>query len=224
MSAKPDMKKNKGFTLVELIVVLVILAVLAAILVPTLTGYIDEARNKKDISSAEAALEATRAMFAKQYGINGGTVAPGKPVVPGSTQSNNNGDQDITKTDFAKNVLALVDYPKDKKGNYTKPYLFMVAVGSNLTDVALEKPMEEYEKYTVFYAVYMETDKSKPLYYYNGEWSTENPHVNVSFNNKNVVQNGPLKGKRMQYYLIVNKTGKTIYNKAFWDWIEGLSD
>ena len=34
-------KDNRGFTLVELIVVLVILAVLAALLVPSLTGYID---------------------------------------------------------------------------------------------------------------------------------------------------------------------------------------
>ena len=43
------MKKNnnKGFTLVELIVVLVILAILAAILVPALLGYIDRAREKQ---------------------------------------------------------------------------------------------------------------------------------------------------------------------------------
>ena len=33
------MKENKGFTLVELIVVIVILAILAAILVPALLGY-----------------------------------------------------------------------------------------------------------------------------------------------------------------------------------------
>jgi len=39
-------KNNKGFTLVELIVVLVILAILAAILVPMLLGYIDEAKEK----------------------------------------------------------------------------------------------------------------------------------------------------------------------------------
>ena len=37
-------KKDKGFTLVELIVVLVILAILAAILVPALLGYIDRAK------------------------------------------------------------------------------------------------------------------------------------------------------------------------------------
>ena len=35
-------KNDKGFTLVELIVVLVILALLAAILVPALLGYIDQ--------------------------------------------------------------------------------------------------------------------------------------------------------------------------------------
>ena len=35
------LKDKKGFTLVELIVVLVILAILAALLVPALTGYID---------------------------------------------------------------------------------------------------------------------------------------------------------------------------------------
>ena len=35
---------KRGFTLVELIVVLVILAILAALLIPALTRYIDKAR------------------------------------------------------------------------------------------------------------------------------------------------------------------------------------
>lgn len=41
------LKAKKGFTLVELIVVLVILAILAALLVPSLTGYIDKAKEEQ---------------------------------------------------------------------------------------------------------------------------------------------------------------------------------
>src|SRR6266700_3167396 len=38
------MKNNKGFTLIELAVVLAIIAVLAAVLTPVVTGYLDQAR------------------------------------------------------------------------------------------------------------------------------------------------------------------------------------
>ena len=58
---------KKGFTLVELIVVLVILAVMAAMLVPALTGYIDEARKKKDYNAAAEALTAAQALVAQAY-------------------------------------------------------------------------------------------------------------------------------------------------------------
>ena len=37
---------KKGFTLVEIIVVLVILAILAAIAVPSVLGYVEEAKKK----------------------------------------------------------------------------------------------------------------------------------------------------------------------------------
>ncbi len=60
-------KNNKGFTLVELIVVLVILAILAAILVPALLGYIDRAREKQVTTNAEAALVATQGLMADAY-------------------------------------------------------------------------------------------------------------------------------------------------------------
>ena len=62
---------NKGFTLVELIVVLVILAILAAILVPTLMGYIDKARSEKDFSTAQSVRVAAQSIAAEVYAKNG---------------------------------------------------------------------------------------------------------------------------------------------------------
>ena len=60
-------RNDKGFTLVELIVVLVILAILAAILVPALLGYIDRAREKQVTTNAEAALVAAQGKMADAY-------------------------------------------------------------------------------------------------------------------------------------------------------------
>ena len=70
-------KNNKGFTLVELIVVLVILAILAAILVPTLLGYIDRARSEKDYSTAQTVRVAAQAAIDEAYGDGYKTGATG---------------------------------------------------------------------------------------------------------------------------------------------------
>ena len=58
---------NKGFTLVELIVVLVILAILAAILVPALLGYIDEAKQKQIVLDGKSAYTASQAVMSELY-------------------------------------------------------------------------------------------------------------------------------------------------------------
>lgn len=60
--------KNKGFTLVELIVVLVILAILAALLVPALTGYIDKAKEKKVIAETRMVVMAVQTVASEAYG------------------------------------------------------------------------------------------------------------------------------------------------------------
>ena len=62
------MPNRKGFTLVEVIVVLVILAILAAILVPTLTGYIDRANEKSETVGCRAAVQAAQALATENYG------------------------------------------------------------------------------------------------------------------------------------------------------------
>ncbi len=95
------MKKNnnKGFTLVELIVVLVILAILAAILVPALLGYIDKAREKQVTTNAEAAYVAAQALATEAYG---------KGVTDPSTYVN--ADKIKTLTDIGEDFSVTITY------------------------------------------------------------------------------------------------------------------
>ena len=62
-------QSQRGFTLVELIVVLVILAVLAALLVPSLTGYIDKAKKKAVITEARDVWTASQAALSECYAL-----------------------------------------------------------------------------------------------------------------------------------------------------------
>ena len=63
-------KDQKGFTLVELIVVLVILAILAALLVPALLGYIDKAKEAKYYEEARSIYTALQVINDERYASN----------------------------------------------------------------------------------------------------------------------------------------------------------
>lgn len=64
------LNKNKGFTLVELIIVLVILAILAALLIPSLTGYVDNANQKKILARARQYQNAAQSVYNDAYANN----------------------------------------------------------------------------------------------------------------------------------------------------------
>ncbi len=57
-------KSNKGFTLVELIVVIAILAILAGVAVPAYTGYITRANDAAIITELDAIKTAVQATYA----------------------------------------------------------------------------------------------------------------------------------------------------------------
>lgn len=72
MNKIKNLRRNKkGFTLVEVIVVLVILAILIAIAVPSVMKYIDDAKEAKFLAEARSAFIATDAELTKDYADDG---------------------------------------------------------------------------------------------------------------------------------------------------------
>ena len=118
---------KKGFTLVELIVVLVILAVLAAMLVPALTGYIKRARQEKDYQMASSVLTAAQAAATYQYS-KGNPAAGSTLTITGTTDSGNSttvndliGDASgkVTSISFTANDKGIITGGSVQVNGYT---------------------------------------------------------------------------------------------------------
>ncbi len=85
-------KQNKGFSLVELIIVIAIMAILAAAIAPALIRYIDKSRRADDLSAAETINSAMSSALANedaydeiQQHMNGSVIASattGNPFTP----------------------------------------------------------------------------------------------------------------------------------------------
>ncbi len=169
--------KNKGFTLIELIVVIVILAILAAILVPALLGYIDKAKKNQDILNAKNCLTAAQTEFVELY-------AKGGPICKDTGQYH---DGNLCGTAIAEKILEVAD---------DEPYMLIIGTG-DYEDYA-KKSQTAHKAYTVYFVVYWAEKNKDPIFFNGSEWMSTYPWKGTGQNY--FIVNGD--SVHMQFYFV----------------------
>lgn len=174
-------EENKGFTLVELIVVLVILAILAAILIPQLLGFIDRSKKSQDILDARNCMMAMQTELTELY-AHDTVVGLNEASLVGS---NIYGDVSWLGTPEAEKILQTAD---------ADPYMLIIGLG----DYATYKDTDLHKAYTVYFVAYWPDKKKDPVFFNGTEWTGEYPWKRSGGNTFTV--NG--EDMKLQFYFI----------------------
>lgn len=104
--------KKKGFTLIELIIVIAIIAILAAIAIPKFGEVRKKANTNSDIANAKTIANAATAL-----------IAEGEVVAATSTEGTKtltiSSDDDDTEAGKIEGYLQSIPTPKSKSGSFT---------------------------------------------------------------------------------------------------------
>lgn len=148
---------NKGFTLVEMIVVLVILAILAAILVPALLGYIDEAKNSQLELHGKSVYTAAQAVASKMYAKTTGN----------AIQTNADDKKDfITQV---RTISEMNTFGSDTDKTKVKAIIWFK--GNKLSGTGVTTS-DKHDYFTIAEMVYTEDGGTTAVRLYNGSWET----------------------------------------------------
>ena len=127
------LKGNKGFTMIEIIVILAVIAILAAVITPMVTKYIGESRIRKAEQDTKAIEEAMTAFY-KDTAKWPGQVEGYEVLVGGNKQYASTSERNMGKiNEKAQLERYLCDMSaKDKKNypNWNGPYLHEVKLDS----------------------------------------------------------------------------------------------
>lgn len=154
------MKKtnNKGFSLVELIIVIAIMAILAGAIAPALIRYIDKSRKSNDVSAAKTIKTAVETAMANETTyelLTSGTSDPtGRiEVLPGKTQADGvkvivpatevvTGSKAAAEAEIAKNIgetMPKIKYKKAADGTNTPATWVVTCTKAGTIKVGLGK-------------------------------------------------------------------------------------
>lgn len=117
MYKKEKISNNKGFSLVELIIVIAIMAILAGALAPQLIQYIDQSRKGRDVESAQTIATAVNAALANDAAYSDATSCYLSECTT------------VTTNDFMKKIKEIIGAavtnptPKYKSGTYKDFYI-----------------------------------------------------------------------------------------------------
>lgn len=141
-------KDQKGFTLVELIVVLVILAILAALLVPALLGYIDRAKEAKYFEEARSIYTALQVINDERYAKSSAGAAVAKDSATGELTA---AEKTEVNNMISPTTLTAVDDITYKSGSthasFTIDTLKIQFKSQDGTDMKLQMVGGTWEKY-----------------------------------------------------------------------------